>query len=177
MNTTTAATQAKVTVATIRHWARRGVIAATKTAGKWVIDSASLARRIAIGARKTRKAQPFILTADHCIALGGRRWQKNGMDRVYLNDWLDFADGIDIDRYGTGNVAGFSIDGAGVANGRAGHVINAIDKVYFNVTDGRLYFKHNGADHIEMRYLNGVRGHIDLIRRVSRGIRTAAAAL
>lgn len=52
MNTTTAATQAKVTVATIRTWCRKGVIAATKAAGRWVIDAASLARRIEIGARR-----------------------------------------------------------------------------------------------------------------------------
>ncbi|MFF8829350.1 hypothetical protein [Streptomyces sp. NPDC015131] len=56
MNTTTAALQAQVTVITIRTWCRRGVIAATKTAGRWVINSASLARRIAIGAMRTRKA-------------------------------------------------------------------------------------------------------------------------
>lgn len=52
MNTTTAAETAKVTVATIRGWARRGVIAATKVAGRWVIDTTSLARRIEIGAMK-----------------------------------------------------------------------------------------------------------------------------
>jgi hypothetical protein len=56
MNTTTAATQAHVTTATIRTWARRGVIAATKRAGRWIIDAASLAHRIAIAALKTRKA-------------------------------------------------------------------------------------------------------------------------
>lgn len=55
MNTTAAALQASVTVATIRTWARRGVIAATKTAGRWVINTASLARRITIGNRRTRK--------------------------------------------------------------------------------------------------------------------------
>ncbi|MFF8589999.1 hypothetical protein ACF061_00925 [Streptomyces sp. NPDC015220] len=54
MNTTTAATQAHVTVATIRTWCRRGVITATKTAGQWVIDTASLNHRIAIGQRKAR---------------------------------------------------------------------------------------------------------------------------
>ncbi|MFE9845806.1 hypothetical protein [Streptomyces goshikiensis] len=54
MNTTAAAAEAHVTVTTIRHWARRGVIAATKTAGKWVINAASLARRITIGALKRR---------------------------------------------------------------------------------------------------------------------------
>ncbi|MFF4746769.1 helix-turn-helix domain-containing protein [Streptomyces sp. NPDC001268] len=53
MNTTAAALQANVTVATIRTWCRRGVIAATKRAGRWIIDTASLAHRIAIGARRT----------------------------------------------------------------------------------------------------------------------------
>lgn len=52
MDTTTAATQAGVTRATIRHWARMGAIAATKTAGRWTIDETSLARRI----RLTREA-------------------------------------------------------------------------------------------------------------------------
>lgn len=52
MNTTAAATQAHVTVATIRTWCRRNVIAAVKQAGRWIIDAASLARRIQIGARR-----------------------------------------------------------------------------------------------------------------------------
>lgn len=54
MNTTAAALQANVTTATIRAWARRGVIAAVKTAGRWIIDAASLTRRITIGQRKAR---------------------------------------------------------------------------------------------------------------------------
>lgn len=49
MDTATAAQQAGVTVATVRTWCRRNVIAAVKTAGRWVIDAASLARRIEIG--------------------------------------------------------------------------------------------------------------------------------
>jgi hypothetical protein len=55
MNTTTAAIQAHVTTATIRTWCRRGAVAAVKTAGRWIIDTASLARRITIGAMRTRK--------------------------------------------------------------------------------------------------------------------------
>lgn len=56
MNTTAAAAQANVTVATIRTWCRRGVVAATKQAGRWVIDAASLVRRIEIGARMDNPA-------------------------------------------------------------------------------------------------------------------------
>ncbi len=52
MNTTAAALQANVTTATIRTWCRSGVIAAVKAAGRWVIDTASLAHRITIGARR-----------------------------------------------------------------------------------------------------------------------------
>lgn len=55
MNTTAAALEANVTVATIRTWCRHGAVAAVKAAGRWVIDTASLAARIAIGKLKARK--------------------------------------------------------------------------------------------------------------------------
>lgn len=60
MNTTAAALQAHVTTATIRTWARRGVVAATKRAGRWIVNAASLTRRIAIGAMRARKAATVI---------------------------------------------------------------------------------------------------------------------
>jgi hypothetical protein len=52
MNTTAAAAEAHVTVATIRTWCRIGAVAATKAAGRWIIDATSLAHRIEIGARR-----------------------------------------------------------------------------------------------------------------------------
>lgn len=61
MNTTAAAGQAGVTIPTIRTWARTGVVAAVKLAGRWVIDAASLAHRIAIGTLKIRKATAVTL--------------------------------------------------------------------------------------------------------------------
>ncbi|MFB7736213.1 hypothetical protein ACFC08_17870 [Streptomyces sp. NPDC056112] len=63
MNTTTAATQANVTAATIRTWCRRGAVAAAKVAGRWVIDAASLARRIEIGTRRMTAAPPMVITS------------------------------------------------------------------------------------------------------------------
>jgi hypothetical protein len=75
MNTTAAATEAHVTVATIRTWCRIGAVAAVKQAGRWIIDTASLAARIAIGAIKARKEhrmtatpQPDPATARELIA-------------------------------------------------------------------------------------------------------------
>ncbi|MEU9436620.1 hypothetical protein [Streptomyces sp. NPDC048252] len=63
MNTTAAAIQANVTTDTMRTWCRRGVIAAVKQAGRWIIDTASLAHRIAIGAMCTRKQPSMDLSA------------------------------------------------------------------------------------------------------------------
>lgn len=65
MNTTAAAAEAQVTTATVRVWCRRGVVAAVKTAGRWIIDAASLTARIRIGQRKARMTdQPtFLLTS------------------------------------------------------------------------------------------------------------------
>lgn len=62
--TATAAQAAGVTTATIRTWCRHGVVTATREAGRWIIDTASLHTRIAIGAelnrsRLARKAAPL----------------------------------------------------------------------------------------------------------------------
>lgn len=63
MNTTIttaeAATAARVTVATIRGWARYGAITATKQHGAWAIDADSLARRITLG--RTLRAEHAVI--------------------------------------------------------------------------------------------------------------------
>lgn len=72
MNTTAAALQAHVTVATIRTWCRHGVVTAIKQAGRWIIDTASLTARIAIGAMRTRKDKAVIdLNASYTFTHAG----------------------------------------------------------------------------------------------------------
>lgn len=177
MDTKTAAAEAQVTVATIRTWCARGVITATKLAGRWAINAASLAHRIAIGALKAaRTNRPIVFTVETMTAIGGRRWQKNGIDRVYLNDWADFA-GIEIHRYNTGNVSYAAIGGQAIANSRAGALLGAVDKVWFDAADGLLHFRHYGANAYDIRYYSGHRDQIDLLARITAGVRTAIAAL
>lgn len=66
MNTTTAATQAGVTVPTIRTWCRLGAIDAVKTSGRWAIDAASLAHRITIGTwKKATVTETYPWDDDH----------------------------------------------------------------------------------------------------------------
>lgn len=172
MNTQTAATKAHVTVATIRTWCRRNVIAAVKTARGWVIDETSLNHRINLG-RKTPKP----LTADDIIAIGGSRWTKAGHDRVYINDIAEYL-GLDVSYYNSGNICGATLDGAGIANGRAGGILGCIDKVYFDTADNKLHATYYGdARNYEVRFLGGERTTVDFVDRVFSGIRAAVAAL
>lgn len=170
MNTTAAASEARVTVATIRTWARRGVIAATKAAGRWVIDTASLAHRIAIGARRqARKAKAFVLTAEHCLELGGRRWQRDGMDRIYFNNWAEFA-GLDLSFYNTGNISSACWKGEGVSNSQGYKLLDSLHKLYFDVTDGKLYGRFGYSE-------SRVATPQEVLNAACSGIRAAATAL
>ncbi|MGW4802977.1 hypothetical protein [Kitasatospora sp. NPDC004272] len=176
LTTAAAAADAGVSIATIRTWCRTGAVAATKRAGRWVIDTASLAHRIKLPALLRRARKAITLTVDMMVALGGRRWQKAGHDRVYLNDWAPFA-GLNVSHYGTGNVSSVSLDGRGIANSRASRLLGLIEKVWFDAADGKLYARHHGADTAEVRYLNGDRDTVDLLARTFAGIKTAAAGL
>jgi hypothetical protein len=171
MNTTAAAIQANVTVATIRTWCRRSVVAATKTAGRWVIDTASLAHRIAIGTMKTtaRKPRPVIFSVETMTAIGGSRWQKNGMDRVYINDWPAFA-GLETSHYNTGNISSASWQGEVISNSQAGKLLGSIDKVWFDASDGRLHCRYGYGK-------SNIATCDEVWEAVVVGIRTAIAAL
>lgn len=169
MNTTTAAQAANVTVATIRDWARRGVVAATKTAGRWVIDTASLTRRIAIGTMKRPAKKVIRYTVETMTAIGGRRWQKNGNDRVYLNGF-EVIPGLELDRYKSGSISGAWLDDEKVSNAEGGRLATAVDKVYFDAADGKVHIKWGwGAPRTLDRN--------EIATRISASIRTAIAAL
>ncbi|HEY9474108.1 MAG TPA: hypothetical protein VIS06_09685 [Mycobacteriales bacterium] len=71
MTTTTAATQANRTAGTIRRWCRTGVITATKTAGRWVIDAASLLRHIHPTKKETKVSLPIVLNTHAGVPVAG----------------------------------------------------------------------------------------------------------
>ena len=168
MNTTAAAAEAQVAVTTIRTWCRAGVIAATKRAGRWIIDTASLAARIAIGKMK-RPARPVVYSVETMTAIGGRRWTKNGMDRVYLNDFATVP-GLELDHYKSGNISYAALDGETISNAEGGRLSTAVDKVYFDAADGKVYIKWGWSN---PRSLD----RDEIAARIFGAIRTAIAAL
>ncbi|NUP24160.1 MAG: helix-turn-helix domain-containing protein [Streptomyces sp.] len=163
---TAAAHQAGVTTATIRTWCRTGVITAAKHAGRWIIDAASLAYRIKLPALLRRRPRTIAFTTDSMVAIGGNRWQRNGMDRVYLNDWADLA-GIDVSYYGTGNISSASWQGEHISNSQAAKLLGSIDKVWYDTADGKLHCRYGYAtsrvatpDEVWAAVVTGVRAAI-----------------
>lgn len=170
MDTKTAATEANVTVATIRTWCARGIITATKQAGRWTINAASLAHRIAIGALKTaRRTKPVAWTIETMTAIGGNRWTKAGHDRVYFNSWTVFA-GLETTHYNTGNIASASYQGEGIANSQASKLIGCIDKVWFDAADGKLHCRYGFSE-------SRVATPREVFDHITAGINNAIAAL
>ncbi|MTE20226.1 hypothetical protein F0L17_14135 [Streptomyces sp. TRM43335] len=168
MNTALAAAQANVSIDTIRTWCRRGVVAATKRAGRWIIDTASLAHRIAIGKMK-RPAPKVVYSIETMTAIGGRRWQKNGHDRVYLNGF-ETVPGLELDHYKSGNISSATLDGEKVSNAEGGRLATAVDKVYFDAADGKVYIKWGWGN---PRSLD----RDEIAARVFAAVRAAVAAL
>lgn len=165
LTATAAAQQAGVTVATIRTWCRRGVVAATKVAGRWVIDAASLARRIALGIRKPAP-KPVVLSVETLTAIGGSRWTKAGKDRVYINGWARFI-GLEVATYKTGNISAAWLGDDKISNSEAGRLLGAVHKVYYDVADGKVHIQwgHTSPrtmdrDEIAEAIFSGIRAEI-----------------
>ncbi|MBM9510057.1 hypothetical protein [Actinacidiphila acididurans] len=171
MDTKTAATEAKVTIATIRSWARNGVITATKQAGRWVIDAGSLAHRLAIAALKAARRTPkaIALTVENLTAIGGRLWEKNGMRRVYINDWTRYLP-LEIEQYKTGNISWAAWNGEEIANRQALLLLGSLDKVWFDTADGKLHARLGSSE-------SRVATRSEVFATVNAGIRAAVAAL
>lgn len=72
-DTATAARIARVSVETIRTWARVGAVAATKTGRGWVVDLDSLNRRVILGRTlRAERAADLIDLSEFCDAAATR---------------------------------------------------------------------------------------------------------
>lgn len=78
------------------------------------------------------------------VKMGGKRWQKGSMDRIYM-DAPKFY-GLDVGYYNTGNVSYAELDGKKISNAMAREIINqlASAKVWFDVSSGQ--FESKGLD-------------------------------
>jgi hypothetical protein len=85
---------------------------------------------------------------DRLESIGGSRWQKGEMDRVYFN-LLAFAEaaGLECETYGTGNIKNARFGGEKLSNNRATKLSDALyrSKVYVDATTGQIHTQLAGT--------------------------------
>lgn len=88
-------------------------------------------------ARAGRMKPP--ITLKRMQQIGGNRWQKKGMDRVYFNDLPQRA-GMDVSKYKSGNISSASLRGRGISNSKAKEIYGnlASSKVYYDRTKRKM---------------------------------------
>lgn len=168
VTTTTAAELAGVTVDTIRGWARYGAIKAAKKGGRWVIDRASLLRRIALGTR-TRKERTVQLTVENLVAVGGREWKRGNRHRVYFNNLIDFLP-LEVERYKSGSISWAAWEGEEIANRQALLILQSVDGVYYDVVEEKFYGRYGLRE-------SRIVSKEEVWHRIVDGIKAAVAAL
>lgn len=108
-------------------------------------------------ALKSLLAKPVDMEAA-LTKIGGRLWEKGSMRRIYFND-LEQWMGLTINRYNTGNISSARVNGERISNSQARRMLNAIDKLWFDLDDNQFYFQ--AADHdLANDVVSTIRAHI-----------------
>lgn len=78
--------------------------------------------------------------ADYLTEKGLTVWEhpRTGEKRIYLNKVAHELLGIEIDRYNTGNISKFMMDGEKVSNSYGYSILGALDKVYYDVAKKKI---------------------------------------
>lgn len=90
------------------------------------------------------------LQLSRMLALGGSRWQKNGMDRVYFNNLAGLA-GMSYSKYKSGYVSNADIKGRGITNSKASEILAYLgdSKVFYDRGTRRVTIQ--GARQVRVR--------------------------
>lgn len=102
----------------------------------------------------------------------GSEWQKGDRHRIYFNDLATLA-GLDIDRYGTGNISGATLDGRTISNSEAKRIVSRLldTKVWFDVADGKFHWQAPaGSDDWIKRILTAIRAKRDELVRGAQNV-------
>lgn len=87
------------------------------------------------------------MDAERLVKVGGKRWQKGDMDRIYF-DGLAGWYGLETSRYNSGNIGGATLDGSEISNTKARRIDNdlAQAKVWYDVAEGKFRGKGPNID-------------------------------
>lgn len=96
------------------------------------------------------EAKEVRYTIEDLMAMGAKRWQKAGYDRLYLNMAGRKLAKLEISRYNTGNISSAFFKGEVISNSSAGRILGSLDKAFIDLTTGKLVYTNYGQrDEIE----------------------------
>ena len=92
---------------------------------------------------------------------GGNLWEKNGKRRIYFS--ASTVMGLDVNRYGTGNISGADIKGERISNSEARRIMDC--KFFYDVIDGKFYSSnterlHTKANEAKKEFFDSMRAKL-----------------
>jgi len=90
-----------------------------------------------------------MITREQAAAVGSRPWihPSSGAVRIYFDNWADLL-GLQVTRYGTGNIAGATLAGEPISNAEARRILAGDPKVWWQ--DGTIHITR--GTHLAERY-------------------------
>lgn len=72
--------------------------------------------------------------------LGGKEWISGNNHRIYFNNLSKYYDGLNVSRYGTGNISSATLGGEKLSNTKARELMSELDngKLWYDVKTGQF---------------------------------------
>lgn len=88
-------------------------------------------------------------TVEDLIAMGAKRWEKAGYDRLYLNKAGLKLAGLEISRYNTGNVSLAKLNGEKFSNAKGSRMASIVERAYIDLTTCKLHCTQAKDDDVQ----------------------------
>lgn len=97
------------------------------------------------------EARTPAITTETLSAVGGTLWERGSMRRVYFND-LEGLLGLEVSRYGSGNISYAYLNGEKLSNRRARDLVRELDfaKVWWDASSQEFHSKGMDEEHFEV---------------------------
>ena len=103
-----------------------------------------------MGGRGAGSGRKQLTNAQVASKLGGNLWEKGGHERVYFpQEKKQSILGLDIDRYGTGNIRKATLNGEKISNSQAGRILSSVNNAYYDIKSKTFNYRETGREEID----------------------------
>jgi hypothetical protein len=105
-------------------------------------------------------------TIEESLERIGRRWQKNGMDRIYFSDLHEYV-GLELTFYGSGNVSSAKLNGTSISNSEGRKLAASLNdsysgvKLWWDVPTQKFIWKNKPEKDLAEKVIRGIANAVD----------------